>query len=351
MPRKVFTAGEVLAAADVQEFLQDQAVMTFAGSAARSSAIASPTEGMVTYLADEDTFQFWNGTAYAPLAPSVSTPTIEYLVIAGGGGGSLLANTKAAGGGGAGGYRNSVAGELSGGTAVAELPIQLVNGTYTITVGGGGAGSTIDNSPGSQGSYSLFTQVLSIGGGHGKTFGGAAGAGGSGGGGCRDNTAAGVRTILQGFNGGAGSGSQNGGAGGGGAGAAGVTVTGSSGTNGGNGLASSITGSSVTRAGGGGGGGDSGATSSGGLGGGGAGANDANNAGNGTVNTGSGGGGSERAAGRGGNGGSGIVIFTVPTGTSVSFSGGVTQTNSTVGTKQVYVVTATSTTSETVTFA
>jgi hypothetical protein len=64
----------------------------------------------------------------------------------------------------------------------------------------------------------------------------------------------------------------------------------------------------------------------------------------GTANTGGGG-------GSGKNGGSGIIVFRVPTGTSVSFTGGVTETNSTIGGNQVYVVTATSTTSETVTFA
>ncbi|CAB4154305.1 hypothetical protein UFOVP631_44 [uncultured Caudovirales phage] len=68
MPRKVFTAGEVLAASDVNSFLMNQMVMTFAGSAARSSAIPSPTEGMLTYLADSDSFQFYNGTSFVPLA-------------------------------------------------------------------------------------------------------------------------------------------------------------------------------------------------------------------------------------------------------------------------------------------
>jgi hypothetical protein len=68
MPRKVFTAGEVLAASDVNSFLMNQMVMTFAGSAARSSAISAPTEGMLTYLADTDTFEFYNGTSYLPLA-------------------------------------------------------------------------------------------------------------------------------------------------------------------------------------------------------------------------------------------------------------------------------------------
>ena len=67
MPRKVLTAGEVLAASDVNEFLQDQMVMTFAGTAARGSAIGTATEGMVTYLADSNTFEYWNGTSYVQL--------------------------------------------------------------------------------------------------------------------------------------------------------------------------------------------------------------------------------------------------------------------------------------------
>jgi hypothetical protein len=66
MPRKVFTAGEVLAAADVNTFLMDQRVMTFAGTAARGSAIGTATAGMVTYLIDTDTFEYSNGTAYVP---------------------------------------------------------------------------------------------------------------------------------------------------------------------------------------------------------------------------------------------------------------------------------------------
>lgn len=48
--RKVFTAGDVLTASDVQNYLQDQTVMYFAGTAARSSAIATPTTGMTSYI-------------------------------------------------------------------------------------------------------------------------------------------------------------------------------------------------------------------------------------------------------------------------------------------------------------
>jgi hypothetical protein len=342
MPRKVFTPGEVLAAADVNEFLQDQAIMTFAGTAARGSAIGTATEGMVTYLADSDTFEFFDGSSFVPLA--TEAPTIDYLVIAGGGGGSSRSNTSAAGGGGAGGYRNNVSGETSGGTAVAELPMPLIAGTYRITVGAGGAGGGIAL----PGSSSIFADIVSVGGGCGTTtnrFTGGLFAGS--GGGASPGVGAGDPVPQQGFKGGDCSGS--GAAGGGGAGAVGVNATTNSGSAGGAGLASSITGSSVTRAGGGGGGGISGSGGTGGTGGGGNGSIDGVAAGSGTVNTGSGGGGAE--VGAGGSGGSGLIVFRVPTTTSVTFSGGVTETNSTISGKQVYVVTATSTTSETVTFA
>jgi len=60
----------------------------------------------------------------------------------------------------------------------------------------------------------------------------------------------------------------------------------------------------------------------------------------GTVNTGSGGGGGKDNLSTGGSGGSGVIIFAIPTGTSVTFSGGVSQTSSVVSGNDVYVVTA-----------
>ena len=64
MSRKVFTAGEVLAAADVNSFLMDQTVMSFAGTAARGSAIASPVEGMVSFLEDSNIMSIYEGGAW-----------------------------------------------------------------------------------------------------------------------------------------------------------------------------------------------------------------------------------------------------------------------------------------------
>jgi len=62
--RKVFTAGDVLTASDVQNYMMDQSVMNFAGTAARSSAIATPTDGMVTYNQATDSIEAYNGTAW-----------------------------------------------------------------------------------------------------------------------------------------------------------------------------------------------------------------------------------------------------------------------------------------------
>ena len=62
--RKVFAPGEVLTATNVQNYLMDQAVQVYAGTAARGSAIGTATtEGMVAYLADTNSVQMATGTA------------------------------------------------------------------------------------------------------------------------------------------------------------------------------------------------------------------------------------------------------------------------------------------------
>jgi len=70
MPRKVFTAGEVLAASDVNSFLMDQTIMSFAGTAARGSAIGTATEGMYAHLNDTDTLTYYNGSAWVNRIPA-----------------------------------------------------------------------------------------------------------------------------------------------------------------------------------------------------------------------------------------------------------------------------------------
>jgi hypothetical protein len=69
---KAFTAGEVLTASDVNNYLMQQSVMTFGGSAARSSAIGTANfeEGMVSYLKDTDKVEAYNGTNWVSVAPT-----------------------------------------------------------------------------------------------------------------------------------------------------------------------------------------------------------------------------------------------------------------------------------------
>jgi hypothetical protein len=61
---RTFAAGEVLTAVNVQGYLADQAVMVFADSAARTAAIGTPTEGMISFLKDTDALEFFSGSSW-----------------------------------------------------------------------------------------------------------------------------------------------------------------------------------------------------------------------------------------------------------------------------------------------
>lgn len=69
--RKVFVAGEVLTASDVNGYLMDQSVMRFATASARSADIASPTEGMVSYLDDTNSVEVYSGSAWSGIGAGV----------------------------------------------------------------------------------------------------------------------------------------------------------------------------------------------------------------------------------------------------------------------------------------
>jgi len=306
------TGGKALTSITITPYLNGTTAETPRTAATTSSTSYTFTEGQLTAGAAY-TFKVKatnaNGTSAESSATNSATMptfiTVSYLVIAGGGGGG---GAFARGAGGAGGYRSSVSGENSGRGASAESTLALSKSTnYTITVGAGGANGGGSDVGGSNGENSVFSTITSTGGGRGG--GGSSGThhggnGGSGGGSNYGGTA-GTGTTGQGYDGGVGStnGNTYGGGGGGGAGAAGTNGAGGVGGNGGNGVASSITGSSVTRAGGGAGGRyDSGTAGTAGTGGGGAIGT------NGTANTGGGGGGCNIST-PGGNGGKGVVII------------------------------------------
>jgi hypothetical protein len=247
---------------------------------------------------------------------------LQALVIAGGGGGGAGASgTSYGGGGGAGGYRETF------------LFTAALNTAYTVTVGAGGAYTNTSFTTGSAGSNSVFNTITSNGGGGGA--GGntstAAGSGGSGGGAAYLNTTGGAGNTsatvpVQGFRGGnyntGGQGAPGGGA---------LAVGSDTSPIADNGQTNQITGSTVTYSRGGDG-------FPGGTGGG--------------SNNGYGGKGGRPVTGElGTNGGSGVVIIKIPSTRVAVFSGGVTSSLSTsVSGFNIYTVTATSTTSETVTF-
>lgn len=271
-------------------------------------AIPASNRGTITTDGSYTVITFNSDGTFTP----TSSFDVEWLVIGGGGAGGF----SVGGGGGAGGYRT--------GTGHGVTPKN-----YNIIVGAGGARNTINGSAGANGSDSVFDIITSTGGGGGSGVGGTgAGHGGSGGGGSgyadttkgNGNTPSitpitGETTTVQGYDGGTGvSGTVTGCGGGGGSSAVGGSGSGGTSGNGGAGTASSITGTSITRAGGGGSSHWNGTAGSGGSGGGtdGARGGSAGTA-DAAANTGSGGGGFTEVGGTPSNGagagGSGVVIL------------------------------------------
>ena len=299
--------------------------------------------GDTVYDTDMGTLKVYNGTSWNAMSDNTFQFNVAFLVIAGGGaGGGGRTVYGAGGGGGAGGYRVSYASDTSGQNSSTESMLSVTPSiSYTVTVGAGGA-SVSGHTDGNAGSNSVFSSITSLGGGYGSKYGAAGGDGGSGGGAGWSNSSPGSGTSAQGFGGGNGnsaSGSGRAAGGGGGAGGAGGNASTNDAGDGGAGLASTITGSSTTRASGGGGGGYSGNAPAGG---GGSGSEDNNSGTAGTVNTGGGGGGvHNNASATSGAGGSGIVILRYSNAYTISNSGGgLTFTTATSGSDKITTFTA-----------
>ncbi len=247
-----------------------------------------------------------------------STLDVEYLLVGGGGGGAAIYHSGGGGGGG------MLEGSVTG----------LEAGSYTVTVGSGGAGGLSTTASGGDGGDSSAFGATAIGGGGGggeNKLGRSGGSGGGNGWQTDPSATAGVGTGAQGNAGGSGFGGPTHGApgraggGGGGAGGAGGNASenrdrgnGEDGIGGagGAGRASSITGTSVVYAGGGGGGAGQ-VRGAGGTGGGGSGGQGIGllQPEAGTDGLGGGGGGQNASAGGGGRGGDGIVVIRYRLGT------------------------------------
>jgi hypothetical protein len=82
--RKTFAQEEILRAADVNGYLMDQSVMRFANSTARSSAIATATEGMVSYLDDANAVQVYDGSNWVAVGQDLTTGTQGFTALSNG---------------------------------------------------------------------------------------------------------------------------------------------------------------------------------------------------------------------------------------------------------------------------
>jgi len=64
MPYRDFQINEILTAANVNTYLMDQTIMTFADATARDAALTSPSEGMFAYLSGTNLLTFYDGAAW-----------------------------------------------------------------------------------------------------------------------------------------------------------------------------------------------------------------------------------------------------------------------------------------------
>lgn len=84
---RTFQSGEVLTSSNVQNYLMDQSVMVFAGTAARSSAIGSAETGMLTYRTDgtadaaRQGFEFWSGSAWTRLVQPIGVELVTTVTV------------------------------------------------------------------------------------------------------------------------------------------------------------------------------------------------------------------------------------------------------------------------------
>jgi hypothetical protein len=113
---KLFNTGDVLTAAQVNTYLQEQVVMVFANAAARTTALSGVlAEGMVSYLKDTDALEIYSGAAWVGYGSGDITGVTAGTGISGGGTSGTVTIT------------NSMATEI---TAAGDIIVGTGSGTF-----------------------------------------------------------------------------------------------------------------------------------------------------------------------------------------------------------------------------
>jgi len=92
---RTWTPLEVITASNVQSYLQDQTVMVFASSAVRATAIPVPTEGMLSWVENDDKYQYYNGVSWADLITPIEGGTVGQAYVSGGTAAAAFGDVKA----------------------------------------------------------------------------------------------------------------------------------------------------------------------------------------------------------------------------------------------------------------
>jgi hypothetical protein len=116
---KLFNTGDVLTAAQVNTYLQEQTVMVFANAAARTSALSGVlAEGMISYLKDTNAVEKYDGSAWS----AIGTGDIE----------GVTAGTGLTGGGTSGTVTLNFDVANYGGGSYAAGKNKIINGDFSI---------------------------------------------------------------------------------------------------------------------------------------------------------------------------------------------------------------------------
>jgi hypothetical protein len=81
---KSWQNGEVVLASEFQDYIQNQVVQQYADSTARADAVsADVVEGMVSYLDNTNTLQFWDGSSWISIVSASGTGVVTNAMLAG----------------------------------------------------------------------------------------------------------------------------------------------------------------------------------------------------------------------------------------------------------------------------